>query len=239
MEQLNVVDGRIADYVGRLEVRLEDMDEKIRNLEGIVQRQERGLDAVIESHEHLRFSLNQYVSGIPIGHVRSRWSRNSHDGRSPSAEPENAEAIPVPGPRRGIQLGGHSGRAMQDRSRRRKDRSRRGVGDSPSSSSSKENISPPPSSSSSGLGAEIRGDVVATITNTRRSVSPDYEEVVRMSVGNPTATLVEIEEMLAHEEEMEAETNEQVLNVPLDVLVEIPAELLVPLPVPPFVVHDL
>ena len=82
--------------------------------------------------------------------------------------------------------------------------------------------------------SEIHGEAVATIVDSRRSVTPDYEEMARISVGNPTVTLVEIDQMLDHEDELVEEDNERVLNTDVDLLVELPA----PLPVLPFVVAD-
>ena len=85
------------------------------------------------------------------------------------------------------------------------------------------------------LTAEIRGEAVATIVDSRHSITPDYKEMARISVGNPTATLVEIDQMLDHEDELVKEDNEHVLNADVDLLVKLPA----PLPVPPFIVPDV
>ena len=75
---------------------------------------------------------------------------------------------------------------------------------------------------------------LATIKDTRCLVTPELEDIVRISVGNPSAPLEEIKEMLAHEDQLIEEDNEHVLNVDIDLLVKLPA----PLPVPPFIVPD-
>ena len=97
--------------------------------------------------------------------------------------------------------------------------------------SSKENHSPPfvllPASSTLLLQE-------THIADTRRSVTPQLNEIVRISVGNPSASLEEIEEILAHEDRLIEEDNERVLNTDIDLLVELPALL----PVLPFVVAD-
>ena len=95
-----------------------------------------------------------------------------------------------------------------------------------SSSSSKENRSPPfvslPTSSTSSL-QEMH------IKDTRHSVTPQLDEIVKISMGNPSVSLEEIEEVLAHEDQLIEEDNERILNTDIDLLVELPA----PLPVLP------
>ena len=119
---------------------------------------------------------------------------------------------------------------MQECAHRRRDRQHQSRGDSPSlSSSSKKSHSPPfisvPASSISSLQE-------THIEDTRCSATPQLDEIVRISVGNLSAPLEGVEEMLAHEDQLIEEDNERVLDVDIDLLVELPA----PLPVPPFVV---
>ena len=143
------MDGRISNYLGHVEECLEALEETNTQQAQLIKN-------LIESHERLRFCHNFKSCGLPMGHVRSALGEGTSEGEEYPV-PENIAALPVPMPRRGIQPGGHHGRAMQERACRCRDRRHRSRGESPlSSSSSKENHSPPfvsaPASSSLLLG---------------------------------------------------------------------------------------
>jgi len=143
----SALDDRLMEHVGREEVRQDNLERRFERLERRlveseekVAHQDEWIRRLVVAHERLRRAHNLDITGIPAGRVTSPFGERDDPSDYESADTSIAVPIPPPssssssGRGRGIPMGGHFGRAIQDRrARRRQARSVRGTESSSSS----------------------------------------------------------------------------------------------------------
>ena len=206
----SALDDRLMEHVGREEVRQDNLENRFERLERRlvaseekVVLQEGWIRQLVVAHEHLCRTFNQYSEGAATRPVTSPFGERDDPSDYETADTSITVPIPPPssssssGRSRGIQMGGHFGRVVQDRrARRRQARSVRGMESSPSSAASVNSAisyHPAPTASSS-AGSVVSGTLVEIDPPLDQAeVEEDYRHGIplREIPNSPPSTIAE------------------------------------------------